>query len=296
MSEPIKQDLSNILAVLKEKHGKSIHQIYIPSLKREVAFKPITVDQQKTVSKALLDSNQDQYNSLRIYCALIQSACVDDKVEISSLTDIDRIKIMFDLYRLNSYEEKMDFKCNACNANFDFKIDLKRFSEEIQNNKFFENSTDTYVISDEVNGLRYVFELSYPTVVRVLELYKDLSKDNISIKNNISDKINIDVMLYKQTEYAKLCIKGLLLETIAPTESSSAPIVVDFEKYDVAGLQKIIGELPRNIFYNEEYGLLKKIIDDYINPLTRISQDVTCPSCQKKYDGIISVQTFFLMQ
>ena len=86
------QNLNDILKDLKKSEEKL--KIYIPTLKREVSFVPLTLSQQKNVIDKITSSSFgiiDFYNS--VY-DVIKTTSTED---ISTFTTIDRVNIVLSL-------------------------------------------------------------------------------------------------------------------------------------------------------------------------------------------------------
>jgi len=140
------QNLNDILKDLKKSEEKL--KIYIPTLKREVSFVPLTLSQQKNVIDKITSSSFgiiDFYNS--VY-DVIKTTSTED---ISTFTTIDRVNIVlsFRKYINSNYEDIDVSKVLEKNVN----INLPGLKKTIITDKFtFELSVPNLVTDFKFNN------------------------------------------------------------------------------------------------------------------------------------------------
>ena len=118
-------DFNAIQKALEEKYSTNVQSIYIPSLKDEVSFRSIKVGEQKTITKIMIDSNGDQYKIYQAMLGLIKATCLDEEFDITALTELDRIKILIELYQGNFFNSDISLKCDECDTVNSVKINFE---------------------------------------------------------------------------------------------------------------------------------------------------------------------------
>lgn len=90
----------SLINALKQDFATTVNKIYINSLKRDVGFREITVLEQKTLSRIMID-NESKGRKDVVYdaqCAIINKACLEPDFDIYKLSEFDRLKLLIALY------------------------------------------------------------------------------------------------------------------------------------------------------------------------------------------------------
>lgn len=90
----------SLINALKQDFATTVNKIYINSLKRDVGFREITVLEQKTLSRIMID-NESKGRKDVVYdaqCAIINKACLEPDFNIYKLSEFDRLKLLIALY------------------------------------------------------------------------------------------------------------------------------------------------------------------------------------------------------
>jgi hypothetical protein len=252
-------DYTNIQKALQEKYSTNISSILIPSRKRTYDFRSINVGEQKTLTKIMLDADGDQYVIYQAFLGLIQATCLDDDLDIKTLTELDRIKILIELYNGNFFDSDIDVKCQSCEATSNIKIDYASIIKKLE-------SIDLTPKNETIDGVK--FTIAYPNVVRMGKYYKTLSGK----KTSMSDMYDI----YDQF--------------ISVIEFNGE--VVKLDELDVRDVGELLCIFPQEILYGDD-GIVDSISTKMFNVLDNLTEEYKCSSCGDTLTGGVSIQDFF---
>ena len=127
--------IENIVSVLDAFESNNSLSFYIPSLKREIKFKPINTGQQKALLKAAIDNPVFQTRFIVASYKIITENCLEKDV-ISSLTAIDGNAILVQ-YKASLYgNEQIIVKDEQ-----EYKIDFSKIVENYKNISLPEQET-----------------------------------------------------------------------------------------------------------------------------------------------------------
>ena len=109
-------DKKAALNAIKSKFISTVIKIYINSLGREVSFREITVAEQKKLSRIMIDNEDRKDIVYDAQCAILQSICLEEDLDIYSLTEFDKIKLLLLLYQRNMAKHDITFVCPECHS------------------------------------------------------------------------------------------------------------------------------------------------------------------------------------
>lgn len=146
-----KTSVADILASVGELNKKQITEIYIPSLKKDLSFRPLTVKQQKSLLSSGVDVEVENLTFSNTINSIILENCLSNKDKIK-LTD--RAMIVYQL-RCNSVNETLNFY----DDDVEYTVDLMKHLDEIKNIELsppqtFEVTSDDLTITGEVPDLK----------------------------------------------------------------------------------------------------------------------------------------------
>ena len=72
----------DLVAALKQDFATSVNRVYINSLDKEVSFREITVQEQKTLTRIMAGNEQRKDIVYDAQCALINTACLDETFDV----------------------------------------------------------------------------------------------------------------------------------------------------------------------------------------------------------------------
>lgn len=155
MSETL--NISDILNLVKETNKDFEMEVYVPSLKKDVHFKPMNASHLKAIIKTSVEGifannyfNQSVFSIIRDIC--------DPSVPLANITTLDKIFILLQLRKKNVKNS----------ISVDFKKDDKTVSEEVDLEEFLNKiKKQKLSFSDEVykNG-SYEITLGFPSIVQ----------------------------------------------------------------------------------------------------------------------------------
>jgi hypothetical protein len=276
-------EFNSILKTLKNDVSSNIFEVFIPSHQRKVSFRPITVGEQKTLSKVLIN-NSEQKTTYKTLLALIQEICLDEGFDVFSLTEVDRVKILLDFYTFNYFANSTTLTCENedCGKTYDFDMNFSVLSEKMNSLKV-EDKEFEYTTKDGITNIK--FKVGYPNVKRVAEFH-DSELGVIKSDDTFSN------VLFGQEELFKLFVKNMHLKK-EQQDKDDIDIEVEFLKYSVQEAFSIIETLPFEVFFSSD-GLMSFLITEYVEPISKLQIDAKCPHCGNVVKGAFNLQSFFI--
>jgi len=96
----------SILKLLKDSFSTSVQTVYIPTIGKTLRFREPTFKEQKTISKIVVANPDKQSVIYASTLAMISNLCLDD-IDISSLNEYDRLKILAFLFSMNFFSKRI---------------------------------------------------------------------------------------------------------------------------------------------------------------------------------------------
>ena len=275
------KDKNSMLNSFKQEFSTSVISIYVNSLKRDVNFREVTVKEQKSLSKTMIQNQNRKDIIYNNQCALINNLCLEEGFDIYKLTEFDRIKILMEIYSSNYIQNDLTFKCPECGAENSYKLD---FDSVVKKLNKFTLEDQTYSMEDKIRI--YNFTLNYPTVYNVSEFYKDYLKQ---YKNATQKEIEmLDNM--GNIEYINLFVNKI--ETI--NKQSNNKQSIDLTLLSLDEIESLFSIFPQNILFDEKNGVLQHITTKFIEKINGAFQYQTCAQCgHKTQEGMGSLTDFF---
>lgn len=276
-----KQNAIDIANALKQDFATSVYRIYINSLKREVGFKEITVTQQKTLSRTLIENENRKDIIFDAQCALINSVCLEPETfNIYDCSEFDRLKLLIALYQSNMFKNDIKFTCKNCGAQNQFKLDfdivLKRLDK-------IELTTKKYQYENKL--WKFNFEIEYPSVKRIQLYYKSAALKYRNTNKNESKSIEN----FQNIDYINMFLKSVVIIN-KKTKNARTINFNDFEPNDIIQFTSLF---PQDVLYSEN-GILKYITTEYIKKINDTFQQHECYNCGAKYENDVTTTESFL--
>lgn len=279
VQEDSKESLIN---ALKQDFATTVNKIYVNSINKEVGFREITVLEQKTLSRIMIDNDSKNRKDV-VYdaqCALINKACLESDFNIYELTEFDRLKLLIALYQANMFKNDIKFTCEECGAENMYKLDFNNVLQKLDDIKI-EPQTFEY----ENKIWKYKFATRYPSVKQVLQFhkgnvikYKGAKKQQIK---NIDNMSNMDYI-------------NLFIETIEMTnKQTNAARKIKLSDFPASEIEDIISVFPQDVLYSDS-GILKFIVNEYIKKINDTFDVHTCYNCGAKFENDVNSATSFL--
>lgn len=239
--------------------------VYVNSLKKEVGFKEITVQQQKTLSRVMIGNEQRKDIIYDAQCALINEACATEGFDIYKLLELDRLKLLIALYQANMFNNDVKFTCKECGSENQYKLDfnnvLVRLDAIDVEPKKFRYANNKFV---------FEFEIAYPSVKLVSNFHKQYC-----LKHRVTSKKDIQVNdTMSNMEYVNLFIKAVKISDLNGNELKS----VDFTGFKAADIESILQMFPQDVLYTEN-GVLNFITKEFLQKLNDSFDKHQCARC-----------------
>ena len=253
-------DYNTVQSALQEKYSTNITDIYIPSLGIELPFKSITVGEQKTLTKLIIEAEGDEYKLYQIILGLIKNNCMSD-INISELLEIDRIRIVLELYQSNFFQDDIEIECEKCGMINKIKHDFTKI------NKIFDSLslTPSELMVDDIK-----FTLEYPTVVRMLDYYK--THDD----KGEEDDSGFDIY--------ECFIKTIEIEGVD---------VMNFNTLSNIEISDLLSILPQHMLFGTD-GVIPFVDSVLLSELSKFSSEHNCIKCDENISGGVSIHDFFI--
>ena len=273
------QDMSNALKVeaheidkkaalnaMKSKFISTVIKVYINSLQREASFREITVAEQKKLSRIMIDNEDRKDIVYDAQCALLQSICLENDLDIYSLTEFDKIKLLLLLYQRNMTKHDITFICPQCHSENKYQID---FSNVIYKLDHFDINDKTF--SYENANWTFNFTISYPSVQKVSKFYGSrYSQMRKTIDKKVIEAINTAMNI----DYISLFIKDISFVDKSTDEKS----VISTNDYTVEELLDVISVFPQDVMYSEA-GVIQYITKEFIAKINDAFDKHECAVC-----------------
>ena len=280
----------DIKKFLSEESGQHTTNIYMPSIKRDVPFKPLTTADVKTLSRIGIFNEFDLNNEL-LKLSLFDKLAIAPKeprgLDADSLTQIDFLSFLIGIRKLMNNELSFSFTCRKCEKKFERTFDLEtEFSKYIFG---FEKRSSEFEKLDNAGNI-WRFELGDYTMKEYLyyryyiDRLKDIDGNNPDI---LSEAAFIRPVLYirrifRNDEEIEDWPEQLLSNRIRLLNMLPNEVILDprtNRKFD-----------PKSCLSNHIISTFdeEKLFTDIEN------MSVTCPSCGEEYRGMFKLDDFFM--
>lgn len=220
--------IGNILTKLKEFNNSNLVSVYVPSAKRELSFKPLSVKQQKDLIKTGLDGVLSGLTLSIVINNIVAENCTEnynflvfDKIpiilslrrqsfgNIFTVSDDDKQKT-FDLDKILSKDlkystDETSWKVEIDGVKLSINVELANLKDDTKINEFqldkLKKLKDEQL--SETIGSLFIYEiLKFVTKIEVeneeLDLTKLTLKDRLNVIENIPATFNNNVLEYIQ--------------------------------------------------------------------------------------------------
>ena len=285
---------------LQSSNGNHLDKIYIPSLGRDVYFKPISTADAKTLTRSSFTGEYDVSVQM-LKLALFDLLCTEDlsKIEIKddkgnvypplsakTLTELDYLSFLCGIRQLLDTQVSYTLTCRAkeCKAKWEHTVKIDElFKEEIEK---FKRSTHIFEKDDPQTGLIYKFELT------------DFNMEDYFyfryMINKIKEKDPTSPEVFYEGKYVRpiLYIKNIWIndELIEDWSTSVLPDKLDF-----------YNKISPNVTINNAKSTNKTVYDfiqqNFIEEQCEkkmFEYKVKCPKCGREYGGLFELENFFI--
>ena len=273
---------ANIVNAFRQKMAMNTMSIDLPGIGKTVEFKEITAKEQKEMSKLALENDS---RADIMYCsmvALINKLAVDRTFDIRDCSEFERIAVTLNLQQMNKINPEIKFTCSKCGKENSYRLDtpalLRKFSKTYKPDKEFDV---------EVGGRKYVFNTGWSTVSNVEDFFKNYYKKYDNASKKIKDSINN----LSQIEYITMFVKSVTVSEIKDPEDS---MTANLEELTYPERVQIIDCLPQSVVFDDDTGIITKVIDYFVNPMNEVFKYKDCSFCGAEQSGAMANVTDFM--
>ena len=273
---------SSIVSAFRQKLSSSTTPIELPGLGKTVEFKEISTREQKEMSKVALQSNSRPDIMYCTMVSLINELAADKDFDIRELTEFERIQVTVNLQQMNKINPEIKYTCSQCGKETTYKLDTA---------KMLRSFTKTFKPEQEFkieNGNRtFVFNAGWSKCGLVEDFFKNYYKKY----DNQSKAIKESIDNMSQIEYMLMFLKSVtLVENSDPDDTLTA----NLEEMTYGERCQIIDSIPQSVLFDENVGVISKIIKHYIEPMQAVFKYKDCPFCGAEQDGAVASLADFL--
>jgi len=227
------------LNAIKNKFISTVIKMYVNSLGREVSFREITVAEQKKLARIMIDNENRRDIIYDAQCAVLKSICLEEDLDIYSLTEFDKIKLLLLMYQRNMMKHEITFICPECHSENKVKID---FNNALYRLDKFDTSDKEFTYENSM--WKFKFVIGYPLVSKVSEYYRKqyIKARSIADKKsfeNFNTNINVD--------YTNLFIKSMEFTDVSTGETT----FIDTADYSIDEVLDVISVFPQDVMYSD---------------------------------------------
>jgi hypothetical protein len=273
---------SSIVNAFRQKMANSTTTVDLPSVGKTMEFREIPTAEQKEMSKIALQSNS---RADLMYCAmisLINKLAVERGFDIRDYSEFERIGITLNLQQLNKINTEIKYTCQQCNKENTYRLDTPKLLRSFS--KSYRPDMDFTI---ETGNRKFTFTVGWPNVRDVEEFFKSYYRKYDNASNGVKDSINN----LSQVEYITMFIKKVMVVEISdPDDSMSA----DLEAMTYGERVQIIDCLPQSVVFDDETGVVAKIIDAFVGPINNVFKYRACAFCGAEQEGQVANLSDFL--
>jgi len=273
---------SNIVNAFRQKMATASTPIELPSIGKTIEFKEISTSEQKELSKIALQSNS---RSDIMYCAmlsLINKLVVDKGFDIKDYTEFERILVTLNLQQMNKMNPEIKFTCSACGRENAYTLDTQ---------KMLRNFAKTYkpdlTLEVESGGRKFTFVVGWPKVLGVEDFFKSYYKKY----DNSGKAIKESMDNLSQIEYITMFVKSV---TVSEASDPEDKITANLEELTYNERTQIIDSMPQSILFDDNTGVVSKVIETFIEPMNTVFKYHDCAFCGAAQDGQVANLSDFL--
>lgn len=225
---------NHLLESLKQKNESRTLDIWIPSLKRGVPFKHLTLDQQKTLIKSSVRENLLKLDFSRNMYDILKANLADPEVDVDKLNIVDLISIGL-AYRSADISNEYGFYIED---KF-YPIDLEELCKKVRTTDYGDIFAPQTIHSD---GYHVTVQIPYIKVDKQLNdnlfsKYKDVPDDPEMLRDILAD-----VYIHEAAKYITR------IEVVEPGDNPDVePLEIDFTDLTAVQRLELINQIPLTV-------------------------------------------------
>lgn len=268
---------TEFIEALSQGFATTVKKVYINSLQKEVGFREIKVKEQKTLSRIMVDNEQRKDIIYDTQCALIAQVCLDKDLDIYSLTEFDKTKLLMALYQSNMYKTEIKFTCKQCHTDNVYRMN---FANVVRKLDSFDTSDKTFDFENE--NWKFTFKLGYPLVRRVSEFYKSYAKQYRMTAPQQLESLNNSINMDYMNNFVKE------VKIVNKADGSEQNIVM--AQFTPDEVNQIFASFPQDVLYIDN-GVLNFIATEFIVKPNECFDKHKCAQCGTIYEEAVDKDT-----
>ena len=273
---------SNIVNAFRQRMASTTTPISLPSIGKTVEFREISTAEQKEMSKIAMQSNS---RSDLMYCAMvamINKLAVEKGFDIRDYTEFERIFVTLNLQQLNKINPEIKFTCKSCGRENSYRLDTPKMLRKFE--KCYKPDEEFVV---DANVRKFTFTAGWPSVRSIEDFFRTYFRKYDSASKGVKDSINS----LSQIEYVTMFLKKVLVEETSSEEDAMA---ANLEEMTYTERAQIIDCRPQNVVFDEDTGVVGKVIEAYVNPINDVFKYNNCVFCGAEQDGQVANLSDFI--
>lgn len=277
-----KQSTSSIVNAFRQKLATNLTSVELPSIGKTIEFKEIDTKEQKELSKIALENDS---RADIMYCSmlgLINRLACEKNFDIRDYTEFERISILLNLQQMNKPNREITYTCQKCGKENSYSLDTFKLIKEF--NKAYRQDIDFEV---ESGNRRFIFTIGWPKVSTVEEFFKNYYRKYDNSSRLVKDTMNN----LSQIEYITMFIKRI---TLVDKNDSDDSMTANLEDMSYSERVQLVDCLPQMIVFDDDNGVVEKIISQFVNPMNDCFKYRECAFCGSEQDGQMANLTDFM--
>ena len=257
--------------------------VVLPSTGRSIVLRETTVTELKSMCKVVID-NLDRRNMDVIYDAVteyLNAMVLTDGVDMSSLTEFDRLYCLMVFFQMSFFKEPITYKCPHCGVDVVYRYDMSKYLSKMEGAYVGEQ-----VVWIPYKSRVYEFSIGWPTVDTVSGLmhhfYGSLGEVTEEMERT-QFGINFVFSFIKTIR---------IVNPVAGPRPDDPYIQLD-ELHDWQARLDAVNALPSMVVFDQEEGLFAKVTGYFVNRLENCFFSEVCPQCHGETNYGISQSSLF---
>lgn len=293
-------------------NGISASSVYTVKMSdgRELSFEAPRVKTQKTLNQIIATNHNDPASQYIAQLGLLQAVCLTDGVDWNEISDFDRNKIMFSLYRDVMFRDEYKYRCDDKDCGFEWmgKVDGAKIIAKLD-----ESDVADRIVKKKIDGIDYDIRIGFPKTKAMVAFLTDYgNRERDEHKSGEIDPVTL-------LEYIDLFIKEIwvkkdgeeiahinLEDMFVPqgtlvVDENGEQVLDEFQNPQVVDVGEcyrevvdVLGALPGALLQatseDDVYTRISKLLIDVVN---NAMPDCVCPKCGHRMGKAFGFNDFF---
>ena len=259
--------------LLQENSGTGSYKGYIPSLKKDLLFRVLSIGQLKSLAKLGIQNDTLEFGISQL--AAISESCLDE-IDPETMIDIDFISAMIAL-RLNNINDDIQFKMTCgCGQEFTYIVPLEKMEEQLR-----ELSVENFTYEKEEKDIVYKIVVNHPKYIDLLafeQVITDLEEEGFT---------ETEIAKIKISSFAIPYIKQFFIGEDEIENFANLPFKEKTDFMDLLGGRFLTDKNTIADFITSKINTPKQ---------QSLSNKITCPACKTIIEeGLVDYRSFFTL-